>query len=37
MTEALIRLGGGKPHSHGVRFVIDAGHALEAAKLVKRR
>jgi len=34
--EALITLGGGHAHSHGVRFVIDGGHALEAAKLVKR-
>lgn len=34
--QALIRLGRGNAHSHGVRFTIDGGHALEAAKLVKR-
>jgi hypothetical protein len=34
--QALIRLGGGKAHSHGVRFAIDGGHAREAAELVKR-
>lgn len=35
--EKLVGLGGGHAHSHGVRFTIDGGQALEAAKLVKRR
>jgi hypothetical protein len=34
--QALTRLEGANAHSHGVRFVIDGGHALEAARLVKR-
>lgn len=34
--EKLVRLGGGRAHSHGVRFAIEGGKALEAAKLVKR-